>query len=490
MLADPLDRLAALNRPGAAAKDAPLLQIGSDVEIANSVRDDMERCYGEIVHAEGSFWRYHHSCWQPIPEHELRLAAHAYDGAFFKTPADEPSRVKLSKSRIDSTLNEMTALVAAPEFFAKAPVGINCASGFIRFAADGAATAERHHRDHRCRHTLAGRWKPGPRAAPPAGSLLSRLLTGVFAGDADADDKVRLLAEVAGAAALGYATKLRQPRAVILKGETAENGKSQILDLIRGMLPGSAIASVTAARMGDERHIIGLVGKLLNASDELSSSSAVASDTFKAIVTGEPVQGRDVYKSRVEFRPQAQHLFATNTLPVFQGGMDRGVQRRLLVITFNRVIPSEERIEAIGQRIGQEEPDLLLAWAVDGASRLIRQKSFTIPETSRTAMNDWLFGADPVLAWLSERVRSRQIVGQEPRVATRHAFERFREWAIAEGFSDRTLPSINAFVQRITANAPGIEYRRFRDGRFFLGMILTSGGDANPYHGDAGVTHE
>ena len=147
-------------------------------------------------------------------------------------------------------------------------------------------------------------------------------------------------------AALGYATRLRQPRAVILKGETAENGKSQVLDLARGLLPPSAICSVTAARMGDERHIIGLVGKLLNASDELSSATAIASETFKAVVTGEPVQGRDVYKSRVEFRPVAQHLFATNNLPVFAGGMDRGVQRRLLVVQFNRMIPAEERIEA------------------------------------------------------------------------------------------------------------------------------------------------
>lgn len=201
------------------------------------------------------------------------------------------------------------------------------------------------------------------------------------------------------------------------------------------------------------------------------------------------MQGRDVYRSRIEFRPLAQHLFATNTLPVFQGGMDRGVQRRLLVICFNRVIPNEERVEAIGQRIGREEPDLLLGWAVEGASRLIRQKGFTIPATSRTAMNDWLFGADPVLAWVAERVRSCRIVGQAPRVATRTAYEHFREWALVEGFAERTLPSINAFVQRITANATGIEYRRFRDGRFFIGMLLTSRGDGNSHDGDAGVTH-
>lgn len=47
------------------------------------------------------------------------------------------------------------------------------------------------------------------------------------------------------------------------------------------------------------------------------------------------------------------------------------MQRRLLVITFNRVIPLEERIEFIGRRVGEEEPDPLLAWAVAGAARLI-----------------------------------------------------------------------------------------------------------------------
>ncbi len=469
---DPLDRLAGLNRPGASANPGRTLRIGSDVEIAGRVREDLERAYGEIVFAEGKFWRYGGTHWRDIPDHELRLAVHDYDGADFMTPAGEPSRVKLGKSRVDSALNEMAALLARPDFFENGATGINCASGFVRFAPDGRPGLEAHDPDHRCRHTLPGRWRDGAPGTPPPGSMLARLLDGVFRGDDDAGIKVDLVAEVCGAAALGYATRLMQPRAVILKGETAENGKSQILDLARGLLPPAACCSVTASRMADERHVVGLVGKLLNASDEMSPAAAIASDTFKAIVTGEPVQGRDVYKSRVEFRPVAQHLFATNTLPVFAGGMDRGVQRRLLVVTFNRVIPAEERVEFIGRRIGEEEPDLLLAWAVAGASRLIRQRLFTLPPSSKTAINDWLFGADPVLAWLSEKVDIRPIREDEPKVRTSHAFEQFRVWALAEGFNDRTIPSINAFVQRITANARGVEYRRTREGRFFLGMVV------------------
>ncbi|MBK8909464.1 MAG: hypothetical protein IPM60_16800 [Rhodospirillales bacterium] len=469
---DPLDRLVYLNRPDANDVKRKSLEIGSDVEIAGRVGEDLHRARGDIVHAEGHFWCYGDAHWVTIPEHELRLAVHAYDGASFQTPKGDFSRAKLGKGRVDSVLHELAAKVEDPCFFERSAIGINCDSGFIRFAHDGHADLEPHDPDHRCRHVLPGRWSPEVDDTPAPGSLLARLLGGVFRGDEDSGAKVDLLAEVIGGAALGYATKLRQPRAIILKGETAENGKSQILDLARGLLPPSAICSVTAARMGDERHIVGLVGKLLNASDELSSATAIASETFKAVVTGEPVQGRDVYKSRVEFRPVAQHLFATNNLPVFAGGMDRGVQRRLLVIPFNRVIPTEERVESIGRRIAEDEADLLLAWAIDGAARLIRNRDFSTPATCKATLTDWLYGADPVLAWLDDRVDVRPIVGDGPKARTSYAHEQFQAWAQAEGFKRDMLPAINGFVQRIKANASGVEYRRTNEGRFFLGMDI------------------
>lgn len=452
---------------------ARALFIGSDVEISARVRDDLIAQHGKILYGEGHIWRYNGTHWEEIQAHELRLATHIYDGAEYETPKGEPSRVKLGKGRVDSILHELSVLITEPEFFTNAPVGINCANGFIRFSAEGIPTLEPHNADHRCRHTLPGRWNPDQKGHRPDNALLERLLKGVFRDDEDAPDKRMLLAEVCGAAALGYATKLLQPRAIILKGETAENGKSQILDLARGLLPLSAIASLPAARMGDERHVIGLIGKLLNASDELSSSAAISSETFKAIVTGEPIDGRDVYKSRIEFRPLAQHIFATNTLPPFQGGMDRGVQRRLVVIPFNHVIPLEERIESIGQRIAIEEADLLLEWAVEGASRLIRQRNFTIPESCKASLTDWVFSADPVLAWLDQCVSVQSHSGGYPRLATRTAYESFREWAITEGYKDRKLPAINGFVQRVQANASGIEYKRMKDGRYFLGMTIT-----------------
>lgn len=48
---------------------------------------DVCRAYGEILHVEGQFWRYCGTHREVIPAHELRLAVHEYDGAYFNTRA-------------------------------------------------------------------------------------------------------------------------------------------------------------------------------------------------------------------------------------------------------------------------------------------------------------------------------------------------------------------------------------------------------------------
>jgi phage/plasmid-associated DNA primase len=460
----------------------PPLELGSDVEIAGCVAQVLSREHGEVVSSEGAYWHYAGSHWRRIANHELRRAVHRFDRA----PTDR-APVKLSKTHVDSILHEMSAMLEQPEFFADAPVGINCASGFIYFAPDGTPSLLPHDRDHRCRHVLKGAWQTGwpcyPEAvfqilgAGDAELLLPRLLRGVFLNDPDAQEKRQLLAEIAGAAALGYGSKLRQPKAVILEGKTAENGKSQILDLFRGLLPPGAVASITAGKMGDERFLVGLVGRHLNAADELSGADAIASDVFKAIVTGEPVTGRDVYRPAVTFRPVAQNVFATNTLPTFKGGMDRGIQRRLLVVPFNRTIPEDERVENIGLRIAEEESNWLLGWAVAGASCLIRQRGFTVPPSSKAALREWLLSADPVLAWIQacvEEINPKSLDADEAKIKSAEAHRKFVTWAMREGFRENTLPAVNSFVHRLRANRPSIGLKHTRDGNWLTGVRVTS----------------
>jgi putative DNA primase/helicase len=455
---------------------AAWLEIGSDVEIAKSLAATLRG----VVSCEGEFWHYIGTHWEPIPRDEMRRRAQAFDGRRW---GEKGWRVRLGKARIDSILNELGAMLSRPDFFAAHRLGINCLSGFVSFGKGGPALMP-HDPEHRQRHVLQGRWEPNPSRTLPEASLLARLLQGCFLGDPDAEEKIELLAEIAGAAALGHGTGHIAPKAAILLGRTAENGKSQVLDLLRGLLPPSAVSSVPPSKFGDDRHLAKLVGRLLNTSDELGSAQAIASDGFKAIITGEPVTARDVYRPAVGFRSQAQHVFACNQLPAFQGGMDRGVLRRLMPIVFNRTIPEEERVPGIGHRVAEEEMDLLLRWAVEGASRLLKRGRFPELASSKAALAEWAQSADPVLGWLEDRVAARlEVVGEDkPRVSSRNAYADFKLWASVEGHSEYALPNVNTFVQRVTAAGAtkGITHKHSGGFRGFVGMRL------KPWSGSSG----
>ena len=292
--------------------------------------------HGDVIFDEGRLWRYVGTCWQPISDHDLRLAVHEYDGAAINTGGRRAQMLRLNRTRINSILHELEVRLTRPGFFRGAAAGINCASGFIRFDSLGNAELVPHDAEHRSRFALRGRWPCSMSDEQAFDSLLFRLLQGVFLDDLDVEAKTDLILEVAAAAALGMATRIAEPRALVLHGQTAENGKSQVLDLMRGMLPDEAVVAIPLHRFGDEKHLVQLAGKLLNACDELASAQSIVSDNFKLVVTGDPVSARDVYKSVLHFRCMAQHVFASNHLPSFQGGMDRGVRRRIRVITFNR----------------------------------------------------------------------------------------------------------------------------------------------------------
>ena len=457
-----------------------ILKGGDDVEIAECVAKDMQSEYGQIVYDEGNFWRYMRTAWEAIADEDLWKAVHRYSRAAYTTPAGTPALVALNASRTKSVIECMARHLTAAEFFAAAVTGINCASGFIVFAWDGTPTLEQHSPDHRQRHTLPGSWHPGTSAAPPDLSLLSTLFKGCFRGDPDAQQKIDLVAEVGAAAALGIATKLRNPLAVLMLGPSAENGKTEVQTAISSVLPASAVSCVSASELGDERHIVGLIGKKLNVVSELSTD-AIASEKFKAVITGDLVSGRAVRQLRAEFRPVAQHLFATNALPTFKGGIDRGVKRRLRLLMFNRTIPKEDRIKNIGTRIGKEEPDLLLALVVGGASRLIKNGEFTNPTSSDEALEEWVFAADPVIGWLVEKVKIVEIDRNgdgslpTPNVRTRTAYQEFCKWASSEGYKSDRLPAQRGFTDRVMAAEParGVEYRRTSKGRYFIGLSYT-----------------
>jgi P4 family phage/plasmid primase-like protien len=449
------------------------IEWGSDVELAQIAIHLLQEKYGQVVYVVGNFYHFSKTHWHRIESHKLRKFIHQFD----RNDLLNGSVIKLNKPRIDSIIHEMSACVTDPEFFTNAPTGINAANGFIQIDSNtGEASLHSHSPDHRKRHVLIANWSGKLDHEKFQTSHLHKLLDGGFKGDNDADEKRQFIQEVIGVAALGFATKLLKPKAIIFIGPNPPNGKSQVLDLCRGVLPSDAICSIPLGKFSDEKYLAELAGKYLNAADELTSASSIASDIFKQVVTGEPISARSPYRPPITFRPEALNLFGTNDLPSFKGGMDSGDQRRLAVLSFNRTIPENERIEHIGTLIVEREADLLLDFAVEGACRVARQRYFTEPASSKEALYNWMFNADPVLAWLnSDDVEIEETIkkGVSNATRTKDAYASFKTWAIEEGFVEKSLPQINNFSQRVQSSGKGILGHRDSKGTLLIGLKIS-----------------
>lgn len=447
------------------------LNIGSEVEIAQIMAHNLSKvCGGSVVMAEGRFWAFGPTAWQEIPDQILRLAVHRFDGAAVLT--GKSTMFKVGKRAIDGVLSEVGTILAAPGFFDSPTIGVNAANGVITIDDAGKVNVRPHNPDDRFRFTISAGFHLHTDMVPPEGSLLHKLVVGAFAGDADAQDKINLLGEMLGAAAFGLATRLLQPKAFVFLGETASNGKSTAAGLLSRLLPAGSVSSIPPGAFADERRIVNLAGKAANVADELSAA-AISGETFKAAITGDPIEGRDLYRSAVTFVPRALHVFTTNTLPRFNGGLDRGLQRRLVVLRFNRSIPQSEIIPDIAERIQQNEMELLLGFAVGGAQRLIRNRGYTIPASSRDALRSWLL-LDPLNEWFEARTATAEAEPYNGWPTIKALFDDFKKWALEQGHAERFLPPINTFSQRLKA-FPNVQIRRSSKGSFTFGLKLAGG---------------
>ena len=449
------------------------IENGGEVGVAQHLAVTLEGVCGDVVRADGAFWAWGPTCWRELPENSLRLAVHRYNGCTVQ--GRKP--MWIGRNFINGVLAEIGTILSEPDFFNNPSVALNCTDCVIEIAKGGTITTRQHSPDDRFRFTIPARYGNGRSDPLPEGSMLHKLVTGAFHGDPDAEAKIDLVGEILGAAAFGIATRLPQPKAFVFLGETASNGKSTIASLLECLLPEGAVSHIPPSAYEDERRIVNLAGKAANVADELSAS-AIAGETFKAAVTGNAIEGRDLYRSAVTFVPRALHLFTTNALPRFHGGLDRGLQRRLVVLRFNRSIPEDEIVEDIADRIRNDELDLLLRFAIEGARRLFERRAFTLPASSQEALQDWL-RLDPITEWFEANIEH---VDYEPAGGWLHSsdlFKHFKAWAIDQGHAEKFLPIVSTFGQRLKA-MPGIATKHRATGTVVIGITLAKQKPAMP----------
>lgn len=222
----------------------------------------------------------------------------------------------------------------------------------------------------------------------------------------DDDNKIKLLQEYSGYVLFPNCS---MQKALYLVGDGA-NGKSVYLDIIQKIFGGDTnVSNVSLSFFHEKFRLIGLMGKLINKSNEISVSNDEAEANFKAIVAGEPIQGCYKGKDFVDFSPRCKLMFGCNELPKSRD-ISNGIDRRMLILFFpftfkeNPTKPNEKLMDKeLGLRL-QTSHNLsaIFNWIYEGYKTLRKNGKFTETNDQEEQMELYRETRDPVITFVKE----------------------------------------------------------------------------------------
>jgi putative DNA primase/helicase len=180
--------------------------------------------------------------------------------------------------------------------------------------------------------------------------------------------------------AVGYAFHKSIPKAVLffIIGDGG-NGKSVFIDVISALCGKENVCNISLNKLNDEKYLPELFGKMINVSGETPNKKCMNTDLVKAVVAGDWVTGREVYKKPSKFKPYAKHYLGMNTLPDIEDNT-HGMWRRIHVIEFPRKFAEHEMDVELTEKL-MGELSGIFNWALEGYKRLGGQK-FIFSESS------------------------------------------------------------------------------------------------------------
>lgn len=402
------------------------------------------------VGVEGKLWSYSEGLYRPVPMDQVEVAiGKLYD-------------VKLCRRKSDYAAIARHAydLVGDPRFFEDGPVGLATPAGFWEVDAQRIVCREL---TPDLRQRFAVPIVPDARAPSP---LFDAFLDMTFRADDSAHtlEQQALLQEIVGSTIVGLLPAFE--KVVLLKGE-GESGKSTLLRILRALIPPQFVTSVSPFRWADDYQVATLAGKKLNVVGELPGDKFMPADAFKTITGRDMVTGRFPYGRPFEFTPHVSHYFNSNHY-INTRDHTSAFWRRWLVLLFENPVPRDQQDRDLDQKILGAELPAVLAWALEGAQRVLRH-GFTRSEKAEAAMAQWRLKTDAV----SEFVHDPAAIALDASASTERTavFHAFTTWCTD---SQRKPMGKALFYERL--ESLGYRLKRVHGKDFVDGLALASSG--------------
>jgi len=312
-------------------------------------------------------------------------------------------------------------------------VKINFKNGTLHFKCNAELEFKDHDLEDGLRYVLNFDYLPGEES-PMFKDYLNRVLPNPC--------KQLPLAEFIGYAFSG----LKLEKCLVLYGSGA-NGKSVFFDIIIALLGVENISNFSLQSLTDNNGYTraNLSGKLINYSSELSSK--MNTSFFKMLVSGEPIEARQIYGKPFLLRQVPKLIFNTNELP-FDIEQNDGFYRRFLLIHFDQTIPESERDAELAQKIISSELPGVLNWVLEGLQRITVNKQFSPCDDVNRALDQFREDHDPIRLFLSDI----QAMPQHPELSKMQLkllYARYIDYCKEYGYRSCSLQAFSKRIQAI-----------------------------------------
>ena len=282
-----------------------------------------------------------------------------------------------------------------PGFFDAAPIGLACPDGFYRVTPEGQVDHEPLDAKHRQRHKHPASPKAGNK--PQFDIYLAQ--TFAAATSSETGTQIAFIQEVAGAIALGL---MADHEKVVLLYGPGRSGKGTMMKIFEALVPPDSRASVNPFKWDSEYYLAALAGKRLNVVGELPDDIPLPGAYFKTVTGRDLLSGRHPTHRPFTFRNEAAHVFNSNTYPNTRDHSEAFFTRWCIVGFPNSRITRGTIETDLAARIVREELAAILAWALEGAQRLVKRGHFNITDAHRRHLAAWQRRTDSVMEFLHD----------------------------------------------------------------------------------------
>jgi putative DNA primase/helicase len=180
---------------------------------------------------------------------------------------------------------------------------------------------------------------------------------------------------------------------------TGANGKSVYFNIISAIIGKQNILNYSLGMFGREYNRAKLTNVLLNYSSEKGTD--LNADTFKALVSGEPIQAREPYGKSFTITNKVRFIINANELPK-ETEQTQAYFRRYLIIPFEVTISEDKRDIDLATRIIESELSGVFNWLLIGLERILKQRNFTHCEKSEQALEEFRLKSDSISLFIEE----------------------------------------------------------------------------------------